>query len=204
MLTTQYGVFMKIAFLGLALSAFTIPAFAESTTSLDFLVGLAKQSSEYEGTEFSSGDDISLGLRLAIGINKNVAAEISYQGFGETNDTYIDQWGDTINDKVSSNAATLGLKGIIPINNQASLNARLGIARWDLDVKTTDTAFPGIIFKYDDSGTDLYYGVGGQFKITPQFSIGVEYTIVPMDVNIDGDKIDHQVENLTGSLSYSF
>lgn len=50
---------MKLALLGLVLSTFTISAFAESTTSLDLLLGSAKQSSEYEGDEFTSGDDVS-------------------------------------------------------------------------------------------------------------------------------------------------
>lgn len=92
----------------------------------------------------------------------------------------------------------------MPINEQVSLNARLGIARWDVDVNEIDSAFPGVNFDYSDSGTDLYYGLGGQFKLNNHLSIGIEYTILPIEATFDGDTIDHKVDNIACSLSYSF
>lgn len=195
---------MRSVLLGLIISAVAVPAFAQTNASVELLLGSAKQTSKFEGEEFSSSDDVSLGLRASIALNSNIAGEFSYQNFGEINDSYIDVWGDTITDKVSTTAVTAGVKGILPLNDKVSLNARLGIARWDLEVKQTDSAFPGMTFKYSDKGTDFYYGVGAQLKVNDKISLGAEYTVTPMDVSIESDKIDHEVKNLAVSIGYSF
>lgn len=194
---------MKNLALGLLLSVVSISAFAESPASADVLFGSAKQASEIDGEELTSGDDMSFGVRVAFNANEFLALELAYQNYGETDDTYIDAYGDTIHDNVSATAITFGAKGIIPLDNNIALNARLGISSWDLELLATDSSIPGK-FKADDTGTDLYYGIGIQFKLNPQMSLGVEYTVTQMQPSIDGTAIDHDVSNLAVSLGYSF
>lgn len=195
---------MKKLFLGLVIATLSMPVLAETNTSLEVLLGSAKQTTDFNDGTTSSDSDTSLGLRAAIAFHPNIAVEIGYHNFGETDDTYIDSWGDTLNDKVSTNAASLGLKGILPLNNQISVNARVGMSRWSLEAKETDTAFPGVVFEYEDKGTDFYYGIGAQFKLNENFSLGAEYTITPISVSDTALDIDHEIENFAISVGYSF
>jgi len=192
---------MKNLFLGLMISAFTVPAFAETNTSVELLLGSAKQTTKADG-DSSSGDDTSFGLRGAMAFHPNVAVELSYQNFGQSDDTYIDSWGDTINQKTTTSTVALGLKGILPINNQISLNARVGVAHWDLEADVTDSSLG--FFNVEETGTDIYYGIGTQFNIHKQLYLGAEYTITPMHMSVGGINVDHEVKNLAVYIGYSF
>ena len=134
-----------------------------------------------------SGSDTSFGLRGTYNINPNVGVEFSYQNYGEADWTYIDGFGDTINEKTASDSLNLGIKGVLPLQNGFSLNARLGIAFWNVDVDITDSSLPGQTFSGDDSGNDIYYGIGGQYTINEKFIIGIEYTLSEFGVSLGGD-----------------
>jgi OmpA-OmpF porin, OOP family len=198
---------MKKRALVLMIAFCSAPALADSPFSAELLLGTADQKStiKFMGTsESTSGDDISLGVRGVYTMNPNLAFEIAYQNYGQTDDTYIDEFGDTINDKVSSKALNLGVKGMLPLNNGVILYGRAGVAVWDLKFRETDSAFPGEVFTADDSGNDIYYGVGVQYDLNPQLSIGVEYTITEMSASLEGISVDHEVKNLSLSLGFKF
>jgi OOP family OmpA-OmpF porin len=147
-----------------------------------------------------SGDDISLGFRGAMSLHKNISAEISYHHYGEADDTYVDEFGDTINDKWTTTAFNLGAKGIFPLDNGVSLNARLGISIWDTELKETDFSITGVTFTADDDGTDLYYGIGAEYDINSNMYVGAEYTLTKMNISA----ADSDVDNLSLSLGYKF
>ena len=188
--------------LAVVFAAFALPVAAENDFSIELLGGSANQESSIE--DFSTeGDDISIGIRGAYRFHKNIAVELAYQDYGETDETVEDQ-GVTVNDKVSSSAFNLGVKGILPFDNGLSLHARAGLAIWDVEIKETYPDFPDTIFKADDNGNDLYLGLGLQYDITEQFVIGAEYTYTEMDVSLYGVPLDHEVANLAVSLGYRF
>ena len=193
----------------------SIPADSESNVSTDkvttfsnfsaeLLLGTANQKSEISGFGSTSGDDTSIGVRGAYNINKNVALELAYHLYGETEDSYTDEYGDIITDKVSSSSLNIGVKGILPLDKGFSLHGRAGLALWDAELEETDSYFPGEKIKMDDSGTDLYYGLGMQYQLNQQLNIGVEYTIINMGVSLSGVSVDHDVKNLSLSLGYNF
>lgn len=180
------------------------PAFAESGSSFEVLLGTADQDTSISGIGGTSGDDMSIGIRGAFALNDDFAFELTYQDYGETDDTYIDEWGDTISDKTSSTALNLGIQGIMPSGSNFSLIGRIGFALWDYEVKETDSAFPGVTFNASDDGNDLYYGIGMQYTANNQFIIGAEYTITEMDVTLFGISVDHEVSNFSLSFGYSY
>lgn len=196
---------MKKIILGILLTSCALPVLAESNFSGELLAGRAEQETSTDSFDWNtSGNDISLGIRAALKVNPNLAFELAYQDYGETDDTYTDLYGDTITDKVSSSAVNMGVKGIIPFEGGFSLHGRIGLSLWQAEIKETDSAFPGETFKADDDGSDLYYGLGLQYDISPEFVVGVEYAYTDMDVSIEGISVDHEVKNLSLSLGYKF
>jgi len=195
---------MKNLALGLLLASSALPVFAEGNFSAEFLYGTADQKSSIKDGDSTDGADLSVGIRGAYKINGNIAFELAYQDYGETDDVYIDDFSDTINDKVSSSAFNIGAKGIVPFDSGFSLYGRIGLSFWGIDIKETDSSLPGEELKVDDSGNDYYYGLGFQYDITPQFVIGTEYTITEMDVSVLNLSIENKVKKLSLALGYKF
>ena len=193
---------MKKYALGVLLTVSGLPALAEISVTPELLVGKADQSTDVNGSKVTDGDDTSLGLRAVFGINKNLDVEVAYQDYGETDDTYVDSFGDTINDKFSTSALNVGLKGIAPFSDKLAFHGRVGLARWDTELKSTDSSSPGQTLSLDDNGVDIYYGVGVQYNLTPKLNVGMEYDITEMDVSFSGLAVDHTVKNLSLSLGY--
>jgi OOP family OmpA-OmpF porin len=175
-------------------------SFAESKLSGEFMLGLADQELKVFG-EKASGDDTSFGLRLGYSFNTNFSAELSYQSYGEADDRYVDSSGDNIHDTIESDALMIGVKALIPLNNEFSLVGRLGISKWDAKVKHTDSSFPGQVFKGDDDGTDPYYGIGAEYRINESTFAGIEYTITEMEAE---QNIDNEVTNIALSIGTRF
>ncbi len=198
---------MRKRALGLIIAVCSAPATADGQLSAELLLGTADQKSTttFMGeSESTSGDDLSLGIRGSYRVNQNLALEIAYHNYGETDDTYIDSFGDTINNKVSSTAFNLGVKGMLPLDSGITLHGRIGVGIWDVEFWGTDSAFPGEVFTADDSGNDIYYGIGLQYDVSPQVSIGAEYTMTEMGVSAEGIAVDHEVKNLALSLGFRF
>jgi len=174
---------MKQLLVGALLGFTSLSTFAnDGYFTGEFLLGSTTQ--EIEGDD---GDDTSFGLRGTYNINPNVGLELSYQNHGEADWTYIDAFGNTINEKSATDSFNLGIKGVLPLQHGFSLNARLGISFWNVDLDATDSSVPGVTFSGSDSGNDIYYGIGGQYAVNDKFSIGLEYTLAEFGVSPDGD-----------------
>ncbi len=190
---------MKKLVIGAILSLVPLATFAnDGRFTAELLVGNTNQ--EVEGND---GDDTSFGLRGVYNVNANFGVEASFQNYGEADYSYIDDFGDTINEKVSSDSLSVGIKGVLPLENGFSLNARLGIAFWNVDADITDSSVPGITFSGGDSGNDIYYGIGGQYSINEKFIVGLEYTVAEFGVSPDGDLQGISTDLKIGTLALS-
>lgn len=195
---------MKKIVLGLLLSSLATQSVADPVFSAELLLGRAEQETDFDGFLPTSGSDTSLGIRGAYILNPFVAFELAFQDYGETNDTYIDNFGDTINDRISTNAFNIGAKGSFPFANGWSAIGRIGASRWELEIRSTDSFFPGQVFEDDDSGVDLYYGLGVQYDINTNLIVGVEYTVIDAGFSTEDVSGDHQVNNFSASIGYRF
>ena len=196
---------MKKILFGMLLTSFTLPALADSPFSIEAIVGNAYQELDFGGGETPEGDDISVGLRAAYSFNENVAVEFAYFDYGIAEDNYVDSFGDDIHDELKSSSMNLGLKGSIPLASNMSVFGRFGFARWDWEITETDSSFPGEEFNGDDSGTDLYYGVGMDFKLSEQVKLGAEFTYLEMDIDAgDNSSVDNEVRNFAIFVGYNF
>jgi OOP family OmpA-OmpF porin len=205
----------KVIFISCALLA--AQSFAENKFSAELSLGSADQNSTFvdgdsSPDETTTDSSTSYGLRGLYHVHPNFAVELGFSDYGEINRSYIDSFGDRISESISSDAINAGVRGIWPINEIFSINGRLGYAFWNYEASATDSSMPDMTFKLDDSGNDLYYGVGAEYKINENFRIGAEYIITDMGasftsisgVSIPKVEIDHEVENLALTLGYTF
>ena len=147
------------------------------------------------------GDDTSWGIRGAYHIDKNPVFELSYISLGETDETFIDGFNNTRNEKISSSAINLGFKGSIPFENGFSIHGRAGLSFWDVEQSKTNSFFPGRTFTEDHSGNDFYYGIGAQYLISEKISVGFEYTL--FEYGIDSElEIDVEMYALTAGFNF--
>lgn len=196
---------MKKSTLALVLTTMALPSFAESKFSGELLLGTADQETELSVGGSTSADDTSIGIRGAYQYNENVAIELAYHNYGEAESSYIDVYGDTYHDKLETTSVNIGIKGVLPVDNNFSLAARLGLAMWDYTLTGTSAALPGGSLTLEDDGTDIYYGIGAQYDFNEKVFVGVEYTVTELDLSLLGVlSADHEVKNFSLSIGSRF
>jgi hypothetical protein len=129
----------------------------------------------------------AVGVKLGASINKNFAVEARL-GVGLSDDS-INVLGVPVSIKVNNFIGVYG-KGILPLSNQASLYGLLGYTQGKLKAE-----FPG--GSTSESDSDVSYGVGGDFAITPTTSLNVEWARL-----FKGD--GYKVDGLTFGVSFKF
>lgn len=200
---------MKRYFIASLLAATTAPCFADSTISAELLLGKADQDISLQDFDFKfSDDDTSLGIRLAIKANPNIAFEIGKFDYGEAEEMTTYGVGDSETDKVESSSLNLGIKAIAPLNEKVSLVGRIGLAFWEFDYDYTASLFPDDNFSSSDDGNDFYYGVGVQINAADNVYLALEYSMLKMDANMEvygfPFRVDNEVDNLALSVGYRF
>ncbi|GHA19517.1 hypothetical protein GCM10008090_31500 [Arenicella chitinivorans] len=203
---------MKTIILGLVFSLTSTSAMAERNFSFDILAGQAEQAlvSPVAPAAFNiSGDDLSFGLRGGYRFSDHLGAEIAYHDYGGAVQTRVDSALYVIDDESNLTAINLGLVGMFSIGDRLSINARAGIAVWELALRRRDTAFPGQVFRTGTDGEDPYVGIGLAYKISERLSMGVEYAWT--DVNhkfifMSGNSIEgtNDLRNLSFTVGSRF
>lgn len=164
------------------------------------MLGVAEQELSYSNLSMS-GDDRSYGIRLSYTFTDNLALEFSYQNYGKAEETFIDSFGDTINDRWESDALSVGIKASHALSKDFRLVGRLGISKWDWKITETDSAFPGQIFTVKDESNDIYAGIGLEFNINETMFSNIEFTMTDMETKYD---IDNEVSNIAISIGKKF
>jgi len=213
----------------------TTPAFADSGFYAEISGGSVKNKAEVNysvtgsynylgetytetetGKESSSDKSTSFGLRLGYQFNDYIAVELGHHQYGEVGDNYVDEYGDTINDKVNSSSFSAGVKAILPITDEFSMFARAGMAKWDFKAKSTDSSIPDEALVVKQGDNDIYYGIGVEYGFTETISLGVEYSVLDMgwktseagayqDFSFSGNtSVNYKVENIALLLKISF
>lgn len=168
---------------------------AHAAPYAELLIGSATQQANFQGVKGRSESDILLGLRGGFRFTDNLATELSWVKYGEPKWSSIDAWGDRITQEVSADALMVGLVGILPLHPAFAVNARAGLAFWNLDLEETDSAFPGEVFRLGDSGSNFYFGLGGEYRISNNIHVGLEYSMLTMEVEVLGMSIDYDVNS---------
>lgn len=142
---------MKKIAAAVLLSAFV----AAPAVAADIYAGINVGSAKIDSPGF--GSTTSFALLGGYSFNENFAAEVAYTNFGSKDYPTVSG--------VKSSAMSVSGVGSLPINEQFSVFAKLGIASTTLEA----TGFAST------SKTDLTYGFGGQFNINRQVGIRLGY-----------------------------
>ena len=153
----------------LAVAAVSTPAFSQ-----DWYAGLGLGRASGDGTcDLLNGpgvkcDETSRSFKLLGGyqINQNFGAEIGYTDLGKVK-------ADSAAGNVEVKAKGLEFVGIgaYPFNPQWSVYGKLGLFRWDTDLKDGT----GAIGSAKANGIDLTYGFGVRWDFAKTFAVRVEY-----------------------------
>ena len=125
-------------------------------------------------------DDTDKGASFYGGLmmTRNFGVEVGYHELGTYTDTLnIGLKGDT-------SAYYLSAVGVLPINKQFSLFAKVGVARWNADF-----TIPGVSNQSLD-GNDPIYSAGATFQLSDTFGISLNYTRVDIDSDNVKSKLD--------------
>ncbi len=137
----------------------------------------------------SSGFDSAIGWKIFGGyeLNEILAVEGGYVSFGEMDGPVIPVIVGTNIVNVSTSAEPTGFElaavGNFPINSQFSVFGKVGLLAWDF--KVTASAL-GQSASESTTGTDVFYGVGGQYEISGNLAVRASwerYTIEDGDID---------------------
>ncbi len=131
-------------------------------------------SSTDEASEFS-GDvdesDTALSLGFGYSFTDTWSVELEYTDFGEL--TYDGTWlGTSDSGTVESTGISAAIVGVMPLSETYSLIARAGVLSWDSE---DNEVYAGTPSSSSDTGTDVFFGIGGQAALSPHFALRAEW-----------------------------
>ena len=146
-----------------------------------------------DGSLFSADlddTDTSLSLTLGYQLTPNLSLEGGYIDLGEfafnaTSDGsgFLYPAGP-VGIKVEADGLFFDIKGQLPLNEQFSLYGKLGLLKWDADLKLSLSIGSGS--GNVDDGSDVFFGVGGLFNINNNWALSVDYTLYELeDLDVD-------------------
>ena len=163
-----------------------------------------------------SGDSMSAAIKLGYQFGQYFAVELGHNKYGNLDGFDIDEFGDAVIDKIESSSSTVGIKGLLPLFDDFSVFARLGIANWDFEASSTNSSLPNELVLIKGDGNDIYYGVGAEYRINETFSIGIEYSVIDMGLSETVSEnykylsysgtttVDYKVESISLSFKMSY
>lgn len=166
----------------------------------DFYVGIGAGEAKFKDScsglddigVVNSCDDNDTAWKLYGGyqFNSNFAVEAFYADFGENSAT-VTVSGTPVT--ATAEVSSLGIVGvgILPVSDNIDLFAKVGLYRWDADVKST------VGFSDDDDGVDVMFGLGASYAVTEHLKARVEWEHFS-DVDADG------IQLLSAGLAFSF
>jgi long-subunit fatty acid transport protein len=205
---------MKNIIFGVSALAFAMPVLADKGFYSEVLLGSVENKVSYStsgtvgGDSISDSGSLSYGKSTAFGIgggyqfNEYVALEVGYRNHGEAVDKYVDEFGDNINTAVETKAVNFSVKAIYPFSESFSINGRIGLASWDLDISSTDSSVPDEVDLFSKSGNDIFWALGGTYSFNENVSLGLEYASLAM--KWDENEVDPEFDvDFSSDIEYT-
>jgi len=174
---------MRIKGLTITALAIGLTAGLASTASvaqeLDNWIGASFGNADFNfntlsGITPSSLDDSGTAGKIYLGIpfTKNVGLEIGYVSLGRAYTTGTIGTAAANSTLKSESIFNFDLMGSFNVTEKGSLFAKGGFYRWNTSV---DTTIGGTYSAFSDNGWDFTYGVGGQYDLTKDLSVRLEW-----------------------------
>ena len=162
-------------------------------------VGHSDQKDSCDGIA-GSCDDTDTAWKLFVGykFNPYISAEGGYIDFGESDaDDVI--LGIPVSAEAEVDGFFLAGIGSWPINERFSVFGKLGVLFWDVEV---DASGGGVSVSEDETGTDILFGLGGEYSFTNQLAARIEWE--RFDGVGDSDVGNTDIDLFSASLIFSF
>lgn len=142
-------------------------------------VGLAIGNANYDE---AGGDDMSLSVFGGIALNEVLSIEVSWSDFGDGGDS---------NASVEATALGAAIVGNLPLGSEVTGFVQLGLSSWNIDAGTAD-----------DSGTDVFYGLGIDYAVGGRSAVRFALNAFPMEAEIEGESVDEQLNVFSVGFIY--
>ena len=130
-------------------------------------------------TSVTSSDDRVSAWKLGAGyqFSRHFALEVSYADFdGFSTTTTTTGPAGTILGEIDGKAYSLDAVGILPLNPNFDLFAKIGAHYWDVDARVAAVVGGATAtINSSDDGTDWKFGVGARWNFTPSFGVQLEW-----------------------------
>jgi len=114
------------------------------------------------------------GFKLVGGyrVNENFAFEIAYVDLGTAR--YAGDWfgSPVINGRLEIYGMNIAALGMVPVQSNFRLLGKFGLYAWEADARDITGGFP---FAGSQTGSDMFFGVGVEFDITPSLGLRIEW-----------------------------
>lgn len=132
-----------------------------------------------------SADESDTGFKLIVGyqVNPNVALEAYYANLGKYS-FRVNTTGPTVTGGGDFEITGFGLDvlAMLPFNRSVSGFARVGFFRWDVEGRVFATGPGGSASdSLEDDGSDVKFGLGVQWALSPNLSIRGEFEYYNFD-----------------------
>jgi hypothetical protein len=226
---------MKNLIVGIALCLSPLCSYAETSFISEVLMGQSKHdmssylsSAEVETNYSSALKDTSFGFRLGVKFMDKFSLELSKHDHGSAVNEFtliypnllpdpsgapLGEVHDTIVQAripINIDSIRLGIKSEFYALDKLSLNARAGLAHWQYEDFTPQAlTLLGSSNGGGESGNDIYYSLGAEYKFTKYFYAGLEYSIfnVAMKQKYYDDVISsykHKVKDISFVIGWTF
>lgn len=136
-----------------------------------FGIATATHNDHIPGTTSSNSDGYKASGKLFGGydLDKTWGIEAGYTDFRKSNANYTLN-NATGNARTDGNAYYVAGKATAPLNDQFSVFGKLGVARTKVSLSASDP-----MLNASQSKTGLYAGLGGQYNLSKQVALTLEY-----------------------------
>ncbi len=138
---------------------------------------------DYSPDIFQSAKDTDTYFSIGFGylVNKNFSVEVAYNDFGEGSDSVASDGIDTIYLDTEISSLSVSAQGSVLFGEAFSILGRIGAERWNADFDIGMNGFD--FYDNDDSGVDLFYGIGASYALNKSLSIVARYDVHKMDAS---------------------
>jgi OmpA-OmpF porin, OOP family len=187
------------AMLGLTLALSGFGALAQAPGDVGWYVGVSLGQTEVNldcaGTTACDDKDSSWKIFAGYQFNRNFALEFGYIDLGEvTASTPAIGFIPPASVAIESTVWELVAVGMLPLAERFSLYGKLGLYRADTDIEVNFVSLGSVTDS--DSNTDLTFGIGVRFDITPRLGVRLEWQRYSSVSAADFDEGDVDVMSL--------
>jgi len=174
---------MKIKTLAAVAVLSFAPLMAHAEAFLELGIGQATVDLSELGGTSSDEKDTTFAISGGYMFNPMIGAEIGYRDLGEASASATGP-GGTATASLKADGFFFGGVGRIPVAERLSIVPRLGFFMWDASGEVRLNG--ALVGTADDDGTDLYFGIGADYRFTDKAHAGVHF----VRYDLDGDDVD--------------